>query len=163
MRMQGKKSSPKGGQVVWTGRYPLTVATRFLTLGAATILSCLLISIGMQQFRQAKQIANIASRRMSEFALYLSQEELTAYDGIYLKGSDVVNFYRRFLYEDYADFVMVVVKGKEEYMFGEGGQTEALTNPEKKSYCRPDASYRCEVVKNVNEVILQVRFVEDGT
>ena len=162
MWMQGKKSSPKDGQAVLAGRYPLAVATRFLTLGAATILSCLLISIGMQQFRQAKQIANIASRRMSEFALYLSQEELIAYDGIYLKGSDVVNFYRRFLYEGSADFVMVVVKGKEEYMFGVGRQTEALTNPEEKSYCRPDASYRCEVVKNVNEVILQVRFVEDG-
>lgn len=143
------------------GRYPLTVATRFLTLGAATILSCLLISIGMQQFRQAKQIANIASRRMSEFALYLSQEELTAYDGIYLKGSDVVNFYRRFLDGGTADFVMVVAKGKEEYTIAAKGQIELLTNPQEKSYCRPDASFRCEVVRNANEVILKVRFVQE--
>lgn len=145
------------------GRYCITIATRFLTLGAATILSCLLISIGMYQFRQAKEVANIASRRMSEFALRLSQEELTAYDGIYLKGSDVVNFYRRFLYGESADFVMVLVKGEEEYTLAAGMQTKLLTEPDEKSYCRPDASYRCEVVRNANEIIQQVRFVEqDG-
>ena len=39
---KGEKSREEG--------FLLTVATRFLTLGAATILSCLLISLGMQQF-----------------------------------------------------------------------------------------------------------------
>lgn len=141
------------------GRFLLTVATRFLTLGAATILSCLLISLGMQQFRQARQIANIASRRINEFALYLSQDELTAYNGIFLNGSDVVNFYRRFLYES-ADFSMVIVKGKEEYIIPAGGQTNLLTQPAQKTYCKPNAQYRCEVLRNVNEVILQVRFIE---
>lgn len=143
------------------GRYPLTVATRFLTLGAATILSCLLISIGMQQFRQARQIANIASRRMGEFARYLSQEELMAYDGVCLKGSDVVNFYRRFMAGDRADFSMVVVKGNDTYILEAGGQKTMLTDPKEESYCRPDASYRCKVVRNANDVILEVRFVQE--
>ncbi len=143
------------------GRYPLTVATRFLTLGAATILSCLLISVGMQQFRQARQIANIASRRMGEFARYLSQEELMAYDGVCLKGSDVVNFYRRFLYGGMEDFSMVIVKGDGIYTIAAGGQGMVLTDPEEGSYCRPDASYRCKVVRNVNDVILEVRFVQE--
>lgn len=147
-------------KVFLAGRFCITVATRFLTLGATTILSCLLISLGMQQFRQARQIANIAGRRISEFALYLSQEELVAYDGICLMGSDVVNFYRRFLYGKQADFTMVVVKGAQEYAIPSGWQTKLLTEPEQKSYCRPDAEYRCEVVRNVNEVILQVRFTE---
>lgn len=142
-----------------SGRFSLTVATRFLTLGAATILSCLLISLGMQQFRQAKQIANIASRRMNEFALYLSQDELTAYDGIFLNGSDVVNFYRRFLYGN-ADFSMVVVKGGNEYLIPSGGQTNLLTQPAQRAYCKPNGQYRCEVLRNANEVILQVRFIE---
>lgn len=161
-RLRGKEKGYQSEREEAVGRYSLTIATRFLTLGAATILSCLLISIGMYQFRQARQVVNIASRRMSEFALYLSQEELTAYDGIYLKGSDVVNFYRRFLYGQRADFDMVIVKGQEEYILAAGRQTELLTEPDEKSYCRPDASYRCEVVRNANEVILQVRFVEQG-
>lgn len=144
-----------------TGRYPLTVATRFLTLGAATILSCLLISIGMQQFRQARQIANIAGRRMGEFARYLSQEELMAYDGLCLKGSDVVNFYRRFLYGESADFSMVIVKGDDAYVLKTGGQGMEITDPEKESYCRPDASYRCKVVRNANDILLEVRFVQE--
>ncbi len=156
---RGYMGGERAGKERESGRFSLTVATRFLTLGAATILSCLLISLGMQQFRQAKQIANIANRRMSEFALYLSQDELTAYDGIFLNGSDVVNFYRRFLYER-ADFSMVVVKGKVEYLIPSGGQTDLLTQPIQKTYCRPSAQYRCEVLRNVNEVILQVRFIE---
>lgn len=159
-RRFGREGKKHGGE---GGRFPLTVAVRFLTLGAATILSCLLISIGMQQFRQAKQIANIASRRMNAFALYLSQEELAAYDGITLKGSDVVNFYRRFLQGGNADFVMVIAKGGEEYTFSAGGQVKMLTEPEEASYCRPDAAYRCEVVRNANDVILCVRFVQEGT
>lgn len=161
-RLLGKEKGYISEREEAVGGYSLTIATRFLTLGAATILSCLLISIGMYQFRQARQVVNIASRHMSEFALYLSQEELTAYDGIYLKGSDVVNFYRRFLYGQRADFDMVIVKGQEEYILAAGRQTELLTEPDEKSYCRPDASYRCEVVRNANEVILQVRFVEQG-
>lgn len=159
-KTQGKEKRCLPAQEKAAGRYSITIATRFLTLGAATILSCLLISIGMYQFRQAREAVNIAGRRMNEFALYLSQEELTSYDGVYLKGSDVVNFYRRFLYGQSADFVMVIVKGREEYALAAGMQTELLTQPGEKSYCRPDASYRCEVVRNANEVILQVRFVE---
>lgn len=162
--MRKKKSKECGrGSDGETGRCPLTVATRFLTLGAATILSCLLISIGMQQFRQAKQIVNIASRRMNVFALYLSQEELAAYDGIFFQGSDVVNFYRRFLQGGNADFDMVVEKAGKEYAFSAGGQVKMLTEPEEGSYCRPDAIYRCEIIRNVNDVILQVRFVQEET
>ena len=151
-----RKVLTRGGK----NRFALTVATRFLTLGAATILSCLLISLGIQQFRQARQVANIAGRRISEFARYLSEEEMAAYDGIRLMGSDVVNFYRRFLYGKQSDFDMVVVKGAEEYTIPAGWQTELLTEPGQKSYCKPDKEYRCEGVRNVNEVILKVRFVE---
>ena len=111
-----RKELTRGGK----NRFALTVATRFLTLGAATILSCLLISLGIQQFRQARQVANIAGRRISEFARYLSEEEMAAYDGIRLMGSDVVNFYRRFLYGKQSDFDMVVVKGAEEYTIPAG-------------------------------------------
>lgn len=140
--------------------YRLTMATRFLTLGAATIISCLLVSLGMYQFRQARSLSNAVSRRMNAFGRYLQEEELTGYDGVLMKGSDVVNFYRRFLVEGEPDFAMVIVKETGRYFMENGEQLELLTEESSASYCRPSASFLCNVIKNENGVILRVEFKE---
>lgn len=139
--------------------FALTMATRFLTLGTATIISCLLISMAMVQFRQAKSMANVVGGRMTGFARMLSEEELTGYEGARLKGSDVVNFYRRFFQAGDAGFGMVVIKeGQEIQIDAENGLTQ-LTEAEQAGFCRPDETYLCRVVRNANEVTLCVEFV----
>ena len=139
--------------------FALTMATRFLTLGTATIISCLLISMAMYQFRQAKSMANMVGGRMSGFSRMLSEEELTGYEGARLKGSDVVNFYRRFFQAGEAGFGMVVIKDGQEIRIDAKTGLAQLTEAAQAGYCRPDETYLCRVVRNTNEVILRVEFM----
>lgn len=138
----------------------LTMATRFLTLGAATILSCLLISVGVYQFRQSRELVNVVNRRISEFGRYLQEEELAGYDGLFMKGSDVVNFYRRFFLESVPDFEMVIIKETGQYCFKNTDQLKALTKEESQSYCKPSATFLCSVIRNENGIIYRVEFKE---
>ena len=150
--MEKKRKVAKG--------FGLTMATRFLTLGAATIISCLLISMAMYQFRQAKSMANIIGGKMSGFARMLSEEELAGYEGARLKGSDVVNFYRRFFQAGDAGFGMVVIKSGEEIKINEKTGLAQLTENTQPGFCGPDETYLCRVVRNANEVILRVEFMQ---
>ena len=73
--------------------FALTMATRFLTLGTATIISCLLISMAMVQFRQAKSMANVVGGRMTGFARMLSEEEPGSREAMLLTFT--AGFFRR--------------------------------------------------------------------
>ncbi len=138
--------------------FHLTMATRFLTLGVATIISCLLVSMAMYQFRQAKDVANTVSSKMSGFARLISEEELAGYDGMLLKGSDVVNFYRRFFLAGSSEFDMVVIQdGKNTKISKENGLAQ-LIETGGAAFLKAGETYFCRVVRNKNFVISKVEF-----
>lgn len=137
--------------------FALTMATRFLTLGAATIVTCLLISMGLYQYREAKQLSNIVTKRMNELGEYLSHEELSGMDGIVLRGSDVVNFYKRYFEEDHYLSFTLILEG-EEHIIIPGTSSEVLTEPESPDYVRPAAVFYSRVVRSENDVVLGIIF-----
>lgn len=142
------------------GSFFLSMATRFLTLGAATIISCLLISLGMYQYRQAKQLSNAVNRRMLELSSWIEGEEIYQYDGALLSGAEVVNFYKRF-FEDalvLPDFLMVIEQNDEVLKLSGGTLLEELKRETSVMYCPNNAVYQCNVIRNENGVIREVRF-----
>ncbi|MBQ9120212.1 MAG: hypothetical protein IJY09_09215 [Lachnospiraceae bacterium] len=138
----------------------MSMATRFLTLGAATIISCLLISLGMQQYRQAKQLTNIVNRRMIELSAWMEGEEILQYHGVKVSGAEVLNFYKRFFCGFVpADFEMQLVQNGCEISMKNGAYLAELQNSKSLLYCPDNAVYQCNVVENQNRVITAVRFV----
>ncbi len=142
------------------GILQLSMATRFLTLGAATIISCLLISLGMYQYRQAAQLANNVNKRMSELSVWLAEEELLQYEGTELSGAEVVSFYKRYFAgtEVLPDFCMVLVQNGQEYSLDTSGLLELLQTEGEELYCIPQAVYVCSVIRNRNDVITEISF-----
>lgn len=142
--------------------FPLSMATRFLTLGAATIISCLLISLGMYQYRQAKQLSNAVNRRMIELSAWIEGEEVTQYDGVLMSGAEVVNFYKRFFtnVQELPEFCMVIEQDNMRRVLASGEFLEELQTEDSVLYCPNQAVYQCSVIRNQNGVITEVCFVK---
>lgn len=140
------------------GCYRVTMATRLLTLGAATIISCLLISIGLFQYRQAKGMANVVGSRIQHYSVQAMETEIMQYDKVKLSGSDVVNFYRRYLGEN-QEFDMLI-EGEDGSMLQVDSKmgVSALTEPDSVLYCRPGDIFVCNVIRNRNGVLSTVEF-----
>lgn len=137
--------------------FGLTMATRFLTLGAATIISCLLISLGIFQFRQARNMTNIVNHRMTELESILTDADISVCDGMIFRGSDVVNLFRKYMTGE-SDYEFVVRKNSQEYILSRAEQVVELTTPTKGSYCNPAESFICALGRNVNGVLIRVSF-----
>lgn len=137
--------------------FGLTMATRFLTLGAATIISCLLISLGIFQFRQARNMTNIVNRRMTELESILADEDISVCDGMIFRGGDVVNLFRKYVTGE-NDYEFVVRKNSQEYILNRAEEVAELTTPTKGSYCNPAESYLCAMERNANGVLIRVSF-----
>ncbi len=142
------------------GSFRLSTATRFLTLGAATVISCLLISIGMYQYRQAAKLANQVNHRISELSQWLTDEELIQYERSKLSGTEVINFYILYFAECEVlpDFQMILCQDDKEYLLDSSELLEQLQCPDTEIYCAPRAVYVCNVIKNRNELIVEIRF-----
>ena len=138
----------------------LTVATRFLILGASTILSCLLISVGMYQYRQSMKLTNEVNRKMSGLVSTIREEDVMFYDGVQMTGVEIINFYRRFcMGGDAMDGIRVFIEKK-------GTQSEIemqkdldrLMDHSDDLYCITDDLYQCRIYKNRNGIIEKIIF-----
>ena len=67
-------------------------ALKGLLLSVGVILTCLVVGIGFYIAREAKATAMVSANALSEFRKELSENPITKFDDISVKGSDVINF-----------------------------------------------------------------------
>lgn len=138
----------------------LTVATRFLILGASTILSCLLISVGMYQYRQSMKLTNEVNRKMSGLVSTIREEDVMFYDGVQMTGVEIINFYRRFcMGEGAMDGIRVFLEKKGTQLeIGMQNDLDRLMDHSDDLYCMTDDLYQCRIYKNSNGIIEKIIF-----
>lgn len=139
-------------------------ATKVLILAATTIITCILVGVGLLAMRTAKELNASAIEQMQDLNSDLQDSDIKKYHEIDVYGSDVINFIKKQL-GDYKDGetapIYVYVKTNlKEMTYTNGSQIKSMQNFTHVYYIKPTAVFHGEVVKNENDVILGVRFTQ---
>lgn len=119
---------------------------------------CVLISLIILGVRRAISVNNAASESLNAQKTEFMQSDLTLLEGSTLPGSSVISAVKK--YQNKIDVKVVTVRG--------GNNTYnkhhrfVNTDPNKAGYIRTSASFVCTHDENLNGVITQINFVEQG-
>lgn len=143
----------------------MDIAPQALILAAGVVLSVVLVSIMVTQFRQAEGMSSLVSNEIVSKTSEIMENEIMQYDGLTVKGADVVNFYKKHLGEyqsgEQADFTVVIshsAEGGGSYSYSNGTAVSLLRDSGSEQYVKPTSQYRCTVEKNKNGIITKVVF-----
>ena len=89
----------------------------------------------------------------------LEEYEIVKYDGFILDGMTAVNYIKNMVNE----YELPVIVEVEQRTFVVSGREELglLRDVDSEKYISPYATYRCEVVRDENEVIKEIRLIKE--
>lgn len=140
-------------------------ALKGLMLSAGVILTCVVIGVGFYMAREAKTTAVYAGNQMSEFQKELVESNYTRYDGITVSGSDVLNFIKKNLGGITAgktgEVYVELKTEKTENTYVDSTYIKNLRDFADTRYVNPVAVFDASIIRDVNEVIVGIRFVQE--
>lgn len=131
-----------------------------LLIAASTIITCIIVGLGFQMAREAKQIGNYVTEEMHAYRIAAEERDYTKYDGVVVYGSDVVNLMKKELDDTATGFRVTVDDGKHEFSYATAAETEKALDMDGAAYIAPMAEYKGEVIRNENEVIVEIVFTK---
>ena len=141
----------------------IDIAPRALLLAVSVLLSVLLVSLMISQFRSAQDMANISSDIISEKTETMRNGDILKYDGLEISGGDVVNFCLDILKNAYSGIksdIKIILKGSsgENRTYDTYESILGLKDPEAAEYVNPVTRWYCRVNRNKNGIITDVVF-----
>lgn len=127
-------------------------------LAAATIITCIVVSLGFSMAREAKQIGNHVVEELHQYRVNIEEQDYTKYDGVTVYGNDVVNLMKRELREQEGGVWITVVREDRQVTYKKREETEGVKQIGNRHYIAPAERYTGEVVRNENEVIVELIF-----
>lgn len=124
----------------------------------AIFITCLLISLALYGLEAARGMSSASTELLNEERNEFLQSDLTVLEGTALPGSSVVSAIKK--YQNKLPVKVVTVRG--------GSSTYSKnhilmnTDPNDVNYIRADGSFVCTHEENLNKVITQLNFVEQG-
>lgn len=134
-----------------------------LLLAASTIITCIIVGLGFQMAREAKGIGNQVVGELHRYRISVEEQDLVKYDGVTVYGTDVVNLMKKELSEKETGFCITVRDKIHCYTYKTREEAEKAREEETTRYIPPLAEYTGEVIRNENEVIVEVVFRKVGT
>ena len=140
-------------------RNRIEIAPRALLLAAGVVLTVVLISLMLTQFKSAEDMVNISSSLINEKTEELKYADLIEIDGMEVNGSDVVNICRKHLDKG----IKITLKnGEKSKTYSEKSQISKLKDYESTEYVKPSTKWKCGVVTNKNGIISEIIFTRKG-
>ena len=133
------------------------IAPRALLLAAGIILTVLLISVMVTEFKSAKDMMNVSSEMISERTEELRNGELLSLDGTVVYGSDVVNICRK---EIEKGIKITLKKDSGSTVYTDAGSLSKLRDYEDAEYIKPFTRWKCNITKNNNGIITDIVFTQ---
>ena len=138
------------------------VSKEFLMEAVGLSLLVALILISVQMFQRAVKITSLLEEGQEQRISELEEYEIVKYDGLQIDGMTAISYIKRMtgtyglpvnLSTTMGEFVL---SGEYEY--------EELRNIASEKYINPLAKYRCEIVRDENEVIteIEIRIEKEG-
>jgi len=127
-------------------------------LAASTIITCIVVGLGFSMAREAKQIGNHVVEELHQYRVAIEEQDYTKYDGVTVYGTDVVNFMKRELDEHGTGVWITVVRENRAVTYKRREEAEGVKQIGSAHYIAPTENYTGEVVRNENEVIVEIVF-----
>lgn len=141
-----------------------------LILAAGTIITCLVISLGFFISREAKDTANNGVSSIGNLNAEFAAGDKTIYDGTLVSGSEVLNVIKKYA----NDTIGIYVKtGKSstyynaefdlnngEYVADNKNTYSMALDSETATYINPYGNFKGRVVKDSNNTITGIEFVQ---
>lgn len=134
-----------------------------LLLAASTIITCIIVGLGFQMAKEAKGIGNQVVGELHRYRISVEEQDLVKYDGVKVYGTDVVNLMKKELTGKENGFCITVWDKMHCYTYKNREDVKMVREEETARYIPPFAEYTGEVIRNDNEVIVEVVFRKVGT
>lgn len=142
----------------------MEIAPQALILAAGVVLSVVLISIMISQFRDAQNMSNAVGNQIVSKTQEIMENDIMQYDGLTVKGVDVINFYKKNLGEyvsgSTAPFVMTVAWAGGTFSYTDGTMLDKIRDEGSSHYIKPVSQWKCKVQRNKNGIITEVKFTK---
>ena len=143
----------------------ISQALKLLLLAVTVFITCIVIIVFIRASEEAKALSNGAIDQMTELNNDIIKSGITMYDDAEVYGYDVINFIKKNL-GDYDPSETAPV-----YVYVKTSATENIyTNNiyipdlddfhETSRYIKPAAVFTGDIIRNVNDVIIGVRFIQ---
>lgn len=129
-----------------------------LLLAASTIITCIIVGLGFMMAREAKQIGNHVVEGLHQYRTTIEEQDYTKYDGVTVYGNDVVNLMKKELSRGKHDVDITVESGSVRYTYQTPEDVKKVQEAETTHYIVPTAEYVGSIVRNQNDVIVEIIF-----
>lgn len=133
-----------------------------LLIAASTIITCIIVGLGFSMAREAKRIGNYVVKELHSYRVSIEEQDYTKYDGVVVYGTDVVNLMKYVFSAKEADLYITVEENGESRKYAEAEDIEKAKSAESVYYITPAAEYTGEVIRNKNDVIVEISFKRNG-
>lgn len=131
-----------------------------LLIAASTIITCIVVTIGFQLAKKARQIGNQVTEELTDYQTAIAEQEDTKYDNVIVFGNDIVNLIKKRCGFGEGFIQISVVKGGNTVIFSSAEDAELALQKDNKAYLPPFQEYLGRVLRNKNSVIYEIRFTE---
>ena len=142
----------------------MNIIMKFLLLAFGLMLTCVLVLYGSRVATTGMETSNTALGKMNTFNKELAESDITMYDGIDVEGSDVVNFFKKHLgkYSSSEESVMYIhiITTTNDSIYKNRIAEQDIANFTSAHYIKPNAVFKCDVIRDANDVIVGVSFVQ---
>lgn len=143
----------------------LTEATKYLLLCTSILLTCGLIALGFLLSSQARSLANTVGENMNSLHRDMVNFDIYKYDGLTVKGSDVINFTKSHLASvsesSKGDFSIKIKTINNTTIHDNKKYIRELSNFSSIYYVKAVAEFTGKVDINNNGVITLVEFIQN--
>lgn len=133
-----------------------------LLIAASTIITCIIVGLGFSMAREAKQIGNYVVDELHSYRVSIEEQDYTKYDGVTVYGADVVNL-MRYVFSVKESGVSITVEQNGEWRsYRTSEDMEQARDAGSMYYVFPSAEYTGDVIRNQNDVIIEILFKRNG-
>lgn len=131
-----------------------------LLLAASTIITCIIVGLGFMMAREAKQLGNHVVEELHRYRIAIEEQDYTRYDGATIYGSDVVNLMKKELTDGKNGIYITVENQNGRYTYDKKEDIKRVQEEGTVYYIEPASDYIGELIRNQNEVIVEMVFTE---
>lgn len=141
-----------------------------LILAAGTIITCVVITLAFYISREAKQTATNGAQEINKLNTEFAESDKIIYDNALVSGSEVVNAIKKMAGEKVGVSVQTSASTKAVYYgyafdvstgkLGDKAGTYTAEEEGSDSYINPYASFKGTIIRDSNDVITGIRFVQ---
>jgi len=132
----------------------MSISKEFLmeAVGLSLLVALLLISV--QMFQRAVKLSSLFEEKQQQQMAELEEYEITKYDGLVIDGMTVINYVKRML-GNYG-IPVCVANAVGDYKISDSSDYGKLRDINSDKYINPLSEYRCMVVRDENEEIIEI-------